>query len=408
VIRYRVRATRETHETGVFAWAELSAAGIVLQRGASDAAPPPGPGACEVVLAADMVLLQRIRVPAAQRRRLSGNLRFLVEDLVASDPERLHVVEVESYRDEVCVAIVDRAWLAGVLARLAASGLQAQRAVAETLLPPIDAGEWTVIWQGEESFARTGAGAGFALDRADAGTPPVSLRLAMEAAPPARIVLRPADGTPPPDLQAWSGALRVSVQAGPPWSWAEAPLGGAPDFLRGELAAGREEGGWRTRLRRPVLLAASLAALASAGLAVDWALKASERRALLAEMHSLYRETFGPGAVVVDPPLQMHRALAELRQRNGEPAPADFLALLEVAVEKLLDPAKQRIQAISYQNGGLAVTLAPSDPAGLGALVKELRAKASVPGHEVNIEAVDAKVRVNLKVESGRWALAKP
>jgi general secretion pathway protein L len=410
VIRYRVRASRDSAEGGVFAWAELNAAGTVLQTGTSDVAPPE-PGACELIIPADAVLLQRIRVPAAQRRRLSGNLRFLVEDLVACDAERVHVVEIDVYRDEVCVGIIDRAWLAAVLARLAACGLQAQRALAETLMPAVDPDEWTLIWQAGDAFVRTGAGAGFALDSAEAGGPPVSLRLAVDAAPPARIVVRPA-GQALPDMQAWSEALGVPVQSGAPWSWAQASAAGVPDLLQGEFALGRGDDGWRARLRRPALLAASLVVLASAGLAADWALQAAERRALLAEMRSLYRETFGASAVVVDPPLQMQRGLAELKQRNGEPAPTDFLALLNVARDKLLDPARQRVQAISYQNGRLAVALAPHDPAGFGALVEELRAKASIPGHEVRIETGDAKgaaqVRVILNVESGRWALAKP
>jgi general secretion pathway protein L len=411
VTRYRVRASHATAETGVFAWAELNAAGTVLQINSSDVAAPPEPGACDLVIPADAVVLQRIRVPKAQRQRLADNLRFLVEDLVACDVERVHVAEVAASGDEICVAIVDRAWLAAVLARIAGTGLRAQRAIAETLLPPTAPGEWTVVWQGEESFVRTSAGAGFALDNPGREAVPSALRLAVDAAPPARIVVRSADASVP-DLAGWSEALGVPVQAGASWSWAGSSLGDAPDLLQGEFAPGSDDQRWRARLRVPAFLAAALVLLASAGLAVDWTLKASERRALLAEMQSLYRETFGASAVVVDAPLQMQRALTELRRRHGDPAPGDFLPLLDVAADKILDAARQKIQAVSYQNGRLVITLAPVEPAGFGTLVEGLRAKASIPGHDVRIETVIEKgapqVRVTVRVESGKWALAKP
>jgi general secretion pathway protein L len=407
MIRYRIRAGRDSATTGIFAWAELNAAGTVLQGGVSDVAPLPGPGACELVLASDVVLLQQLSVPAAQRRRLAGNLRYLVEDLVLSDPERLHVVEAAlSPRDALCVGIVDREWLQAVLARLAALGLRPLRALAETLLPGPEPGTWTVVWNGKDGFVRTGAVAGFPLDSTEDGSAPMALQLALRKSPPARIVLRAAE---PP---AWAQALAVPVDLAPAWSWAE--VHGEPmlDFLQGEFSLSSGERGWKQRLRRPAMLAASLFFVVCAGIAADWAVKAHERRALLAEMNAVYRETFGANAVVVDPPLQMQRALAELKQRAGEPVAGDFLALLGALSESVLDPATQRLHAMSYQNGRLAVVLAPRDPAAFGALVEALRGKAKIEGHELKIETLESKdapqLRVIVSGESGRWALARP
>ena len=412
--RYRVRASRDTAVTGAFAWAELHADGSVAQAGMSDSEPLPAPGSCELILASDVVLLHRVPVPAAQRRRLGGNLRFLVEEIVAADPERLHVVEVAAPgRDEVSVGIVERAWLQAVLARLAACGLKVERALAETLLPPLEPHEWTVVWQGTQSFVRTGKAAGFVLDvPGEAGATPMALRLAARKAAPAGIVVRPESGAALPPTDAWSAELGVPVEAGAPWHWAEAPGDPSADFLQGELAPGRGERGWRQRLRRPAMLAASLLLAASAGLAADWAIKAQERRSLVAQMNAIYRDTFGPTAVLVDPPLQMQRALAGMKQRTGEPAADDFLALLRLSGETFLDPAKHRVQALSYQNGRLAIVLAPHDPAAFGAMVEEMRGKASIPGREVKIETQDAKgapqLRLIVGAESGRWALARP
>jgi hypothetical protein len=145
---------------------------------------------------------------------------------------------------------------------------------------------------------------------------------------------------------------------------------------------------------------------------VDWAAKAREREALVAEMNALYRTAFGANAVLVDPPLQMQRALAELRRRNGEPGATDFLSLLRVLTERMLDPATQRIDAMTYGNGRLSVLLRPHQPAAFAALVEELRGKAAIPGLEVKVDTVSSgearQLRITAGAESGRWALAKP
>jgi hypothetical protein len=73
-------------------------------------------------------------------------------------------------------------------------------------------------------------------------------------------------------------------------------------------------------------------------------------------MHALYRETFGPQAPIVDAPLQMQRALALLRQKNGLPAPSDFLPLLE-RLARELPPGGARAQTLSYAHGRLVLVL---------------------------------------------------
>ena len=117
----------------------------------------------------------------------------------------------------------------------------------------------------------------------------------------------------------------------------------------------------------------------SLALALDWWAKVRERDALLAQMHAVYRETFGERAVVVDAPLQMGRALADLRQRAGHVGPGDFVALVGVAAELLPDPAG-RIEALAYDGTALTVTLRP---AAQEALLKELRGKTPPRGYEL-------------------------
>ena len=385
----RIRVTRDTPVSGAFEWVTLGEQGELLASGSANLAQPPVTGPCEVVLASDLVSLERVAVPPSQQRRLGSALRYLVEELALPDPERLHVAAAPApERGALCLGIVDRQWLRSLLEKLAGAKLSATAAYPETLLPTLLPHTWTVVWLGGEGFVRTSENEAVALDATQRDGAPRNLRLALEQASvadsrPQTVVVRCGRGAVPPHIKAWSRALEVPVEAGPEWSWSDAQRRPPLDLLQGEFAARFVAAPWLRRLRRPAILAAALLALGSIALALDWWAKVRERDALLAEMRTVYRETFGERATVVDPPLQMGRALIDLRQRAGHVGPADFVALLGVAAELLPDPAG-RIEALAYDGTALTVTLRP---AAQEALLKELRGKIPPRGYEVTQQA---------------------
>jgi general secretion pathway protein L len=395
----RVRLGRDFPATGRFDWALLDEGGAVLDSASSELAPPPRGRRCEAVLAADLVLLERLCVPAAQQRRLHKALRFLAEDSVVPDPARVHVAAAPArHKDVLHVAIVDRDWLAQALGRLDRLGLAPVAAYPESLLPPLEPGAWVVVCNGAESFARTGEREGFALDSAADAAPPVGLQLSMEAAReagrlPERIVLRAAAGATLPETAGWSEALGVPVERGAQWSWTQSAQQAGLDLLQGEFAPRGSGGSWRARLWRPALLAAATVVVASCGLASDWALKSAERDRLHAEMRTLYRETFGASAVIVDAPLQMRRAHAELRTLAGEGGGGEFITLLDALAVHLPEAATHRPETLSYEAGRLTLSLRARDPqqsAALAApLAARLRAKTPTQGVEVRIEEAE-------------------
>jgi len=400
----RIRVGRETPVTGAFEWATLDGGGAVLRTGVSNLRQPSVGGECEVVVASDLVLLERVAAPAAQQRRVSSALRFLAEESAIPDPERLHVAaESAPARDTLCVAIVDQQWLAQTLSGLERAGLVARAAHPECLTAELLPHAWTVVCNGNDSFARTGEAEGFALEGTDRMNVPHSLRIALEGArkagdSPREIVVRTAAENTLPDLERWAATLGIPVKQGPAWRWAAARGRAGIELLQGQFAPRRTEQQWVQRLRRPAILACALLVVASAGIAADWAAKARERRALLAEMSAVYRETFGERAVVVDAPLQMSRALAELRQRSGQAGPTDFLVLLGAVAERLLDPRKLQIGEISYDGGTLTVSLGPRDPAQTDSLLAELRAALPVQGLDIRVERADAAAKSGLRV----------
>jgi len=396
----RVRLGRDFPATGRLDWAMLDERGAVLESASSELAMPARGRRCEAVLAAELVLVERVCVPAAQQRRLQGAsaLRFLAEDSLVPDPARVHVAaEPARQKDLLYVAIVDREWLTQALARLARLGLVPAAAYAECLLPALEPRAWVVVCNGAESFARTGEREGFALDSAAEGEPPVALQLAVDAAraagqPPERIVLRPAPGATLPDAERWSQALAIPVERGAPWTWMQTADKPGLSLLQGEFARQAGGGSWRGRLRRPALLAAATLVVASCGLATDWALKSAERDRLQEEMRTLYRETFGPSAVIVDAPLQMSRAHAELRSLAGQGGGGEFMTLLDALATRLPDPATQRAETLSYEAGRLTLSLRAPDPRQSAALAAQLRAKTPTPGIEVRLEEAEGGV----------------
>jgi type II secretion system protein L len=177
------------------------------------------------------------------------------------------------------------------------------------------------------------------------------------------------------------------VEQGPAWQWASAQRRPDVELLQGDFAARGAASSWLQRLRRPALLAAVFLALNSAAIGLDWGAKVRERNALLEDMRAVYRETFGAGAVVVDAPLQMRRALANLRQQSGQVGPGDFVALLGAAGELLLDPARVRVESMRYENAALTVTLRPAAGRQADALLEELRARTPPAAIDMRLES---------------------
>ncbi|MDH3318527.1 MAG: type II secretion system protein GspL [Betaproteobacteria bacterium] len=392
----RIRVTRDTPASGVFEWVTLDRQGTVLASGDANLEHSPVSGACDLVLASDLVSLDRVVAPPSQQKKLGSALRYLAEDFALADPERLHVASAPGPdRNSMVLATIDRQWLGQLLARLEGAQLAATSAYPESLLPALTPHTWTVVWNGEEGFVRTGQHEVLSLDVPEPKAPPIGLRLALDnaraaGAGPQAIVVRSVMQSAPPDVDAWSAALGVPVERGPAWHWASAQR--RPDFelLQGEFAARGGAGSWLQRLRRPALMAAVFFALNSAAIALDWGAKVRERNALMEEMRAVYRESFGAGAVVVDAPLQMRRALADLRKQAGRVGPGDFLPLLSAAAERLQDPARYRVESMSYENAALTVTLRPAAGQQTAALLEELRAKTPPPAIDVRAEAAPA------------------
>jgi general secretion pathway protein L len=389
----RIRVTRDTPSSGAFEWVTLDRQGAALASGVANLESSPVTGACELVLASGLVALERVAAPPSQQRRLGTALRYLAEDFALADPEQLHVAAAPGPdRNSLCLAVVDRQWLKALLEGMKRAQLDPHAAYPEALLPALAPHTWTVVWEGGEGFVRTGKHEALALDVAKPDAVPTALLQALEnartlGASPQAIVVRSTTSYAPPDVDAWSAALGVPVEQGPAWHWASAQPRPELELLQGEFAARGASGPWPQRLRRAAILAGVLVALNSGAIALDWNAKVRERNALREEMRTVYLETFGAGAVVVDAPLQMQRALADLRKQAGLIGPGDFLALLGAAAELLSPASGSGLESIAYEGSALTATLRPGAGQQPAALLEALRAKSAPPQFQSQMEA---------------------
>lgn len=365
---------------------------------------PKRTGRVQLIIPAAQVLLARVRLPQAARRRAGPLLTFAVEEETVPDPEDNQVGWIGSAGDEDVLAVVDKKRLKQCLDALDAAGIGVDEVYCETLLLPRTEGQWSVVWNGLEGIVRTGEFEGAATDCGDATAPPLCLHLMLEAeksaeaGPPASIALYtiPVRGgsagdameaSDVPDIEAWQRALGVPVRLAGPWDWRIAP---PPSSIN--LFQKRKR--WKLfsrilpRLRAAAWMGAMAVTIHSIALIVDWASLSDEQRGLRQQMEARFRGIFPAAVAVVDPALQMRRKLVEARHAAGMPDTGDFLPMLQIAGPGLNELAPGTLQAISYDNGKMTLELAVDE-----VLARRIATRVQESGLSATVVTASAETR---------------
>ncbi|MEW6611939.1 MAG: type II secretion system protein GspL [Pseudomonadota bacterium] len=406
--RWIVQVNAAWPDAPLLHWYRVDERGRV-ERFVAEDAPPAGVAQAAGVtlwLPAGRVLLGTVKLPTRAPKQVRAILPFVVEDQLASDPEQVHVALGPQLSDgSSVVAVVDKSWFARLLEQLAAWGIRPRVALPEQLVLPLRSGAWTVYWEGREGWLRTAPALAQALDVGDAAQPPMALDFALrearerEAAPDS-IDLYAAPGAPVPDVARWSERLGLPVRYQGTEALQRAAAAAEPaavNLLQGAFAPAGAMSGWWSKLKPVAVLLALIIVVQLAGTVAEWWKLKREAAQLRAHMEQTFRQAFPEAQVVVDPPLQMERQLASLRQRAGIAAPGDFLVLLSRAAPALGSAPGVKVQGLRYQNETLELDLhAPAAEAVQG-LLPALRANAlRVDAPVLNPAAggVDARVSV--------------
>ena len=375
-------------------FAVCSSTAAVLRHGRAPlgALPPAGGSVAEVVVvaAAAMLSWHALTLPrgtAANGPRLRQVLEGLLEEHLLDEPSSLHLAWLPGANGNGWAGACDRAWLAGHLKALEASGRAAQRIVAEAAPQISPAGApaaASMLWiHGDEAQPQ-------ALYADPQGVVCAPLAAPLWPAWPQGLTVL-AEPAVAACAEALGRPVRLQTRA---QHWVQAWQTGA-DLAQGEFATRGGRRVWqrlRTRVQsllhapqwRPLrwgiglLLVAQLAGLNA------WAYR--ERSALAAKQDAIHRtlmERFPNVQVVIDAPVQMERELALLRQATGAPGPRDLAPLLAAVAAAV--PAGRVPAALEYDGQTVRVS-------GLGLAAPELESLARQLSAHGRLAAVDGDV----------------
>lgn len=359
-------------------WALVNASGVQLQRGCSEPRHWPEAERCELVLSAEQCLLLQARLPKGARARTPEVVAYALEDQLVGETDAEHFVIGESVTSSATtepaatpVWVIARARLRALLATLQPLGRIPSSVISEIQLAPLHAG-WTACLcdaktdhgahPHEHGFARLAAENGFAFDLDNLATPPIELRLALQAAQkaataPAGIDVYAAQGVAfdASTAATWQSSLGLPVRMAGEYSWRDCAVREARNLLAGEFAPPRKaQDGWGSL--RPALLVGVVAFFVYASFSFgEWTWLDHQRNHLRQQMSDSFRATFPQVQAVVDPPLQMQRLHDQLRRERGQIGATDFLPLLAAATEATAGQGKFR--SISFEDGRLELAL---------------------------------------------------
>ena len=337
----------------------------------------------QLVLPAAEVLITRAKLPQSAKRHTGSVLAFAVEEETLGDPDANQVSWLGSAPDADVLAVADRQGLKAWHDALEALGITGYEVHCETLMLPLEAGEWSLAWDGREGYVRTSEIEGGATDCGDAGNPPMSLRLMLDEAKarieaPRTIALYPltnaaeAASNAPPDLDAWQRKLGVALRLAKPWDWRRASADAGVSLVQ-ERRRWRLAPGTLQRLRPAAWLVALAFAVHVLALVADWTRLAGEQRSLRTQMEARFRTAFPDAVAVADPALQMRRKLTEARHATGQPDSGDFLPMIEKVATALKEVPAGALRIASYESGRMTVELSAVDEGGVRRITARLQ-----------------------------------
>jgi len=358
-------------------WALCDDRGGMQQSGVSPLANLPKGHDCVAIIAADRVLNIPAMLPPGNRRRLQSLLPFVAEEFTLSDPEENHVVPGDTLADgRRMLAVVDKQWLQRIVSAAQQAKLSLRRMLVESAMPTATAESWTLVWDGQGGFVKTGAAGAVALDAGDAQAMPVLLRMSLDGAVqiPKKIEFKFRHDTPAElrTMPQWAD-LSVPLVAGSDWDWRRAPVADtALNLLWGEFTPRAKLQEWWPRLRPAVWLLLAVLAIETVGSNVQWAQLVYEKNQQTKNMQRIFRATFGEAVTLVNAPLQMQRNLAEARHAAGVEDSGDYLSLLNAAGMALAALPGGSVVAMHYESGRLDIDIRLPKKADFARLQKTL------------------------------------
>ncbi len=326
----------------------------------------------------ETVLLTRANIPSRSSAEIARALPYALEDVLLQPPEIQHYTWTRD-AGVIVAAVAAQHILRQWLDACADAGIEPDAVLSDVLALPWQAGEWTLLLEGDRALLRSGRYEGFACARrlAPAWLAAALARCAADARPAALRVLR-VDG----ELPALPEGIALREESAVPGAWMQAPPSGL-NLRGGPFAAHRSGGAAPWRALAAALLLAVLSGLALM-LTRDVVLR-REQRMLQTGVDALFHRALPAQKRIVDARAQLAEALLQAQRAGGGP---DGLALLAQAALPLTATPGARLTRVVWRDGTLQMGLRLPAPADYDALRRRLQAQglrveltaASAPG----------------------------
>ncbi len=360
---------------GACEWLALDRAGKV-ESGPSLGLPLTSATQVDVLLPAEHVLLLEAPRLAKRASQLAQALPYSIEEQLAGAVELQHVAfDERAAGATVPVAVIARERLREALRKLHAAGHSADRCHSPLQLLPVEAGQLSVLVDGDEALLRWATSAGLSCRTAELAE--TIAMLADGGVAWQRVRLWRSHRSPLVKLQA-KDVEESLISSGLVWLAERLAHVRGPDLLQAEFRPRRSGGRSSAQWRWAAVVAglAVLAGLRTIGLEAAALKRHTEVRQ--SEMEALLREALPGIQRVVDPVAQLG---AELDRRSGSSG-GGALPLLAKIAPLISGSGRFTIESLDYRAGTLEITISAPDVAALDGLRSTL---AAVPQMQVEL-----------------------
>lgn len=348
----------------------------------------------EVRVPAHDTLLIRLDLPTASRARIAQALPFALEEQLIGEPDEFEFAYQVLAPGRLAAAATARSTVEGWQRRLTDAGIRALSLVPQNLCLPWGPNEWSVAEDQGTLLVRTGQHEGFAWLHGGMAATEV-LRAAWAEAVERPALLRIVRG--PAETLLDATALDVPVTY-VDWMPCQESAGPSLNLLAG-LGVEADHPLW-TALRPAAAVFGAWIVLGLLMQGIAWVrwhhLDAQQQQQMIA----LFERSFPGQSEVVDPPVQMRRALAALKQRSGVVGANDLLPLLDRVTRAVAGMQATTFRSFEFRENRLRLDVDVSGFAQLDRLKAVLRA------HGLRVKVLNAdsapggKVQGSLEVRS--------
>ncbi len=379
-----------------FQW--LSPDGVVIQGDSEALAEAMRNMPVTLAIAGEQVALHKLPYSEKEKKHFRSMAPYSLEEVLADDVDDLHFAFGSAEEGEMPLALIEQDRVAALVADLKQAGVIVSQIVAEPLLLPWQADQWTVLVEADRAIVRLGEYQGFAIHKALLAT---TLEMASEEALakdslPSKVVAYYQNDNATLALNLPEG-VRIDQRQADFESLVLSPSEKGINLLQGRFMPRLPWVQW-ANFWKPAVATAVIALLVHLGVGYAAINKLENQNAQLSQQTEEAFRVVVPVGRMVDPVLQLERKVSSLSSTGF----SHFVQLFAPVAEVVDSARGAQIKSITYreQPEELRLTLLAPDFAEVEAVRARLEQRGLIA--EMTGSSNDAAgTRARLKIQGG-------